>query len=283
MSAVRIYQPPEQRRRERAWQLNAAIAGSPQVLTLSYAIRGVTDGREAGPAPVLLNALRTWQGNPDLSYADLHTRLGAPRSPVPHETEVAIDARDAWFGAMSDGPLLLDATHALRSTFGGLDRGLAAAEARLNVEASAFHGLVPDAGVLDPRVTGVPISPSSLERLAHCGLRWFYTVALDARVPDEPVFDALFWLNALDRGLALHRIYELVIRPSRSRADGECCTRPDGSNDCGNGGTGNGRNCARAFGISSHARGGSTGGRCRAVRHDRARSVSEGAVGNRRT
>jgi ATP-dependent helicase/nuclease subunit B len=209
----------DERRRERAWQLALAIHGSSAALTLSYAIEGGADGRASGPAPLLLEAARAHLNNPALGYGDLTALLGVPRSAVPDHVrspvahaEVAIDERDVWLEAMSEGALLLDATPVLREVFPGLDCGLAAAEARALPEVGVHHGLVPGAGALDPRMTGTPISPSSLERIARCGLNWFYATALAARVPDEPVYDPLVWLNALDRGSALHTIYEHVMR-----------------------------------------------------------------------
>jgi ATP-dependent helicase/nuclease subunit B len=233
----------EQRRQERAWQLGNAIAGTYQRLTLSYAVHTSAESRESGPAAALLEAARNRSGNHGLSYGELRALLGAPRSAVPIvgteqrasdapsekdaskgatngalETassptpEVAIDARDTWLAAMGEGPILLDATEALCASFSGLQRGQTAVGARTEPLAGAFHGLVPDAGVLDPRATGHAISPSSLERVARCGLNWFYSVALNARVPDDPVYDPVVWLNAMDRGSALHRIYEVLIR-----------------------------------------------------------------------
>ncbi|MDQ6611638.1 MAG: PD-(D/E)XK nuclease family protein, partial [Gemmatimonadota bacterium] len=202
----------EQRRRERSWQLANAVSSSHTQLTLSYARRGSGDGRDANAAPILLQAARRVAGQNDLSYDALHELIGSPVTPIPKPASAAIDARDVWFSAMSDGALLLDARPLLYESFPGLQRGRNALTARASLVGGAFHGIVSAAGgQLDPRKTMRAISPSSLEMLASCSMRWFYHVALGARVPDEPTFDALVWLNPLDRGRVLHDIYERLV------------------------------------------------------------------------
>lgn len=202
----------DHRRRERAWHLDAAITGSDAQLTLSYAIRGSADGREASPAPALLQVARESSGQPEMGYEDLRAKFGVPVSAVPVSPDVAIDARDVLLAHMSDGALLLNGRDAARALFPGLNRGLNAVDERAGDEAGAYHGLVPAAGSIDPRRTQKPISPSSLETIAACSLRWFYANALNARLPEEPVFDAMAWLNVLERGSALHLIYERIVR-----------------------------------------------------------------------
>ena len=66
----------EQRRRERAWQLAIALGGSSSGVTLSYAIRGGADGREASPAPALLGVLRDATGDTNKNYDDLRAMFG---------------------------------------------------------------------------------------------------------------------------------------------------------------------------------------------------------------
>ncbi|MBC8086289.1 MAG: PD-(D/E)XK nuclease family protein, partial [Phycisphaerae bacterium] len=203
----------EQRRRERAWQVAIAINGSQTALTLSYAMQNGHEARESAPASALLHAARQIHDKPALTYDELlNTMLEGPASAVPLTPAVAIDTRDVLFANMVNGPLLLDARQLAREIFPGLHRGLSAMTERSGVEAGGYHGVVPGAGVLDPRSTQRPISPSSLEMLAGCSLRWFYNTALDARLPEEPVFDPMVWLNVLERGTALHLIYERVVR-----------------------------------------------------------------------
>lgn len=202
----------EHRRRERAYHLAAALAGNNATMTLSYAIRGGADGRDASPAPALLQVARDACDNQSMSYEDLREHFGAPVSPVPASPALAIDRRDVLLAHMTQGPLLLDGTDVARALYPGLDRGLQAVDERASEVVGVYHGLVPGAGRIDPRITQKPISPSSLETIAACSLRWFYSHALNARLPEEPVFDAMVWLNVMERGNALHLIYERIVR-----------------------------------------------------------------------
>ena len=202
----------EQRRRERAWQLAIALGSSTANVTLSYAIRGGADGREASPAPALLHVLRESTGDAHGNYDDLRATFGDAVSAVPDSAAHAIDTRDVVLAHMSDGALLLDAGLVVRDLHKGLHRGLNAVVARANDSAGPYHGIVTAAGVLDPRVTQTPVSPSALESIAACSLRWFYGTALNARPPEDAVFDAMVWLNVLERGTALHLIYEQLVR-----------------------------------------------------------------------
>lgn len=202
----------EQRRRERAWQLALAIKGSSATVTLSYALQNGAEGRENSPSAALLHAARESFDRPALNYDELPKLLGQPASAIPQSTATALDKRDVMLSHIARGPLLLDATRLAREIFPTLDRGLNAEAQRAAEQAGVFHGLVPGAGRLDPRQSSKPVSPSSLESLAGCSLRWFYSHALEARLAEEPENDPMQWLNVLDRGTALHRVYERIIQ-----------------------------------------------------------------------
>ncbi|MGV3710801.1 MAG: PD-(D/E)XK nuclease family protein [Gemmatimonas sp.] len=202
----------EQRRQERAWALAVALNATDANVGLSYALRGDAGGRESPPAPMLLEEGRRMSGDPSFNYDKLRETLGQPASAVPAPPGVPVDERDVVLSHMTDGALLLDANSLIQALKPSLGRGLLARDARASEEAGPFHGLVPEAGVMDPRVSERAISPSALENIAACSMRWFYSHALNARVPDEPEFDPMVWLNVLDRGTALHTIYERIVR-----------------------------------------------------------------------
>ncbi|MEP6836155.1 MAG: PD-(D/E)XK nuclease family protein [Gemmatimonas sp.] len=202
----------EQRRRERAWHLAVAMAGSSSDVTLSYAIRDGADARESSPAPALLQVFRDATSDEGKTYDELRAAFGEPVSAIPKIPAHAIDARDVVFSHLADGALLLDGESLVRDLHPGLNRGLHAVAERARDIVGPYHGLVEAAAVLDPRTSQSPVSPSSLESLATCSLRWFYSTALNARPPEEPVFDAMVWLNVLERGSALHLIYERIVR-----------------------------------------------------------------------
>ena len=206
-----------ERREEHAWLLASALGALRGRVTLSYATSGSLDGREAGASPVLLQAWRLARADASLSFEQLRETLCPPASAVPARgadgalVDVAhLDARDVWLDALTDGALLLDGTEAVRDAFPMLAAGLAAQAVAGGDEATAYHGLVPDAGpALDPAARpDREISPSALEQLASCPLAWFYRYGLSLWVPDDPEYDAERWLDALQRGTLLHEIFE---------------------------------------------------------------------------
>ncbi|HEX2778715.1 MAG TPA: PD-(D/E)XK nuclease family protein, partial [Gemmatimonadaceae bacterium] len=197
------------RREERARQLRSALATLRGRVTLSYATSGSLDGREAGPAPVLLECWRIAEGDPSLSFEKLRERLRPPACAVPDAGDAAIDARDVWLGAIAQDSLLLDGTAVVRECFASLDAGLRAADAARAPEAGPHHGIVLAAmGEFDLVARGKSLSPSSLELLAKCPLAWFYRNGLSLRPPDDPDYDPDAWLDALERGSLLHEVYE---------------------------------------------------------------------------
>lgn len=208
------------RRAEARWLVARAIAGVGGRVTLSFACDG-DDGREAGPAPVLLDVARELGHDPSLDYKRLRAQLGAPSCPVPGTDAQVLDQRDAWLRAIGSGDALLDGTEAVRGRHAGLDAGLLVVES-LEAEAlNEHHGLVaPAAGRFDPTRPGAgTISATSLERLSRCPLSWFYKHALEIRAPEDPEYAPEEWLDPLERGALLHAVFEAFVKQYRGRQD----------------------------------------------------------------
>lgn len=206
-----------ERRELSRWQLATALASLRGRVTLSFAIAG-SDGREAGPAPELLQAFRLVRGDATLSYRDLRAALPPVACAVPDDADASIDDRDAWLGSLADGPLLLDGERAVRSRFPGLDAGLDAVAAATG-DPCAHHGVLGDAAaaldVADLRASA--LSPSALEALAKCPLAWLYRYGASLRAPDDPEYDPDHWLDPLGKGSLLHTVYERFVAEWRER------------------------------------------------------------------
>ena len=206
-----------QRREQKSWDVAASLARLRGTVTLSCAAASDSADRPVGPSHLLLQALRLIERNPALGYDELRTHLGTPACGVPVAPGDALDVRESWLAALTDGPLLLDGQLPVRAAHPLLDAGLRAQELSRGAALTAYHGLVPAAaGAYDPR-RGKPISSSSLEMLGRCPLAWFYQYGLRISPPSDPVYDAEHWLDAMQRGSLLHALFERFGREYQGR------------------------------------------------------------------
>ncbi len=189
----------EERRAEREWLVARALAGSHGRVTLSWAMAADLTGRRAGPAAVVLDAMRLVTGNPQLSYEELRQRAGVPACAVPEDGRPPLDGRDAWLAALADGALLLDGTATVREAWPHL------AGSGPGIGALTAAGAVVLTGSEAPAV-----SASSLELLSKCPLAWFYRYLLGLEAPDDQEYDPDRWLDAAQRGSLLHELFELA-------------------------------------------------------------------------
>jgi hypothetical protein len=184
-------------------------------VTLSFSAWDMTEGRTIGPAHEMLLALRLREGNPTLSYEDLRRLLGrlACAVPAPEAGPGAMaEASDVWLAALAtaDGRLR-DGRVVVRAAYPGLDRGLAAESVRSAPRLTPYHGLLPPAPELDPCTDHVVVSPSRLETLGACPLRYFYQYVVGVRPIRDPAYDPEQWLDPLERGSLLHSVYERAL------------------------------------------------------------------------
>jgi ATP-dependent helicase/nuclease subunit B len=216
---------PDVNARRAGWteSLGVALSSLRGRVTVSYAIRGGTEGRDCGPSPLLLQVHRMNAGDGKLTFEQLRAALAPPACAVPHTganaSGAALDARDVWLQAIAGDALLLDADAAVREAFPMLAGGLDAHALHDGDVLSACHGLVPEAGpALDPTRPGAPyLSPSALEQIGKCPLQWFYRKGLGIHAERDPEFDADAWLDALERGSLLHKVFETFVLAYKDR------------------------------------------------------------------
>ncbi len=185
-------------------------------VTLSYSAYDTVEGRKLGPAAVVLDAYRLKTADPTANYEHLREATKEVATAVARR-EAPLDVDDVWLSLMSEGGVIRAAQHVVRNAFAGLDRGLQARQQRQSREVNAHHGLVSARDALDPRINGDIVSPSRLEALGTCGLRYFYRYVLGIRPPDIPEFDPEQWLDPRNRGSLLHEVYELTLKDARTR------------------------------------------------------------------
>jgi ATP-dependent helicase/nuclease subunit B len=120
---------------------------------------------------------------------------------------------------LSEGGALRDGVAAVRASFAGLNRGLAADEARTGDAYTAHHGHIRRRATLDARGhDSLVLSASRLEALGTCPLRYFMRTVLRVRPPDDIEQETDRWLSPLQRGGLLHAVYEMTLDQARRTA-----------------------------------------------------------------
>ena len=185
-------------------------------VTLSYSAYDTVEGRKLGPASVVLEAHRIRSEDRSANYEDLRKATTEIATAVARG-DALVDVDDVWLSAMAESGIIREAQHVVREAFPGLDRGLAAKALRTGRNPGPHHGLVAPRAALDPRVSGEVVSPSRLESLGTCSLRYFYRYVLGIKPPEIPQFDSEVWLDPRNRGSLLHAVFENALLEARAQ------------------------------------------------------------------
>ena len=187
---------------------------------ISYASWEPAQARELAPAAEVLQVFRFAAGDPGRSFTDLAEHLARPESRVPGAADLRLDPEDAWLHAIAaeDGSFRR-ARDAVGRAYPRLGDGMAAAKA-LSSSAPSVH-----AGMLGGRprpykfqdLSDRPLSAGALEDLGACPRRFLFKTALRIYPPDDPEFDPHRWLNPLNRGGLLHRVFQRTLCIARDQ------------------------------------------------------------------
>lgn len=185
---------------------------------LSYSCRDLRQTRATFPSWVLLQAVRVMKPGESWTYDRLVEELGEPVSAVPAEAEQALSDAGWWLAGLRRADA--SALPAVREGFPALAQGEVAEAARESDVFTAYDGFVPEAGlILDPRVSGAVMSPTSLEDLAKCPFRYFLQRGLGLDTIDDAEPNPDVWLDPLTRGSIMHDLYATIMREIRSRQE----------------------------------------------------------------
>jgi ATP-dependent helicase/nuclease subunit B len=162
----------------------------------------------------MLQAFRLQRGDATLSYNEMKTALGEPKSSVPEDRQTALSSGGWWLrSVLGTGD---QGVKVLGSAFTGVPQGRTAEARRQSVEFTEFDGYVPDAGsVLDPCAPETAYSVTELEKAAECPFRFFLKRGLGVRPVDDRERDKDIWLDPLTRGSELHELYATLLRRAR--------------------------------------------------------------------
>ena len=210
-----------ERTAERRFNFAQLVARLRGTLVLSYARWNPADARELSPAPELLQGLRLRKGDRSLNFEDLERQLGASESRLPRpELRSDLDEGDIWLRALAtqDGRLR-DGLEAVGRAYPRLGLGMAAEEGLRRDEASVHTGFLgtPSPPLSYQDLSDRTFSASGLGSLGACPRRFLFSYILKAYPPDDPEFDPHRWLNPMERGNLLHKVYEHTLKLARER------------------------------------------------------------------
>jgi ATP-dependent exoDNAse (exonuclease V) beta subunit/RecB family exonuclease len=212
------------RARASFWQLLGRLRGE---VHLSFSCRDLVEHADRFPSPVVLEAYRRKQGSSDIPIARFLAAVAEHTEGfIPRDHAAALTRSEWWLSQLGDSPSIEAVEQAMRNHRGAaLIAGHHAEAARRSPEFTAWDGDVPQAApVLDPAAPdGRPASAHSLESLGACPRRFLFRYGLDVRPSDTLVPAGDRWLDALERGRAMHTVLERFMRRFLENAE----TPPD--------------------------------------------------------
>lgn len=203
---------------EKRFKFAALLARLRGTVTASYAAWEAASARVLQPSPILLDLFRLGTGRSQATFTDLNESVGPPVCSVPRGSGM-VDGSDVWLDALTDGGVPLDGNLVLEESFPEYAQGLAARRGREADVASPYVGLVePRPALLDPREShAIIVSATRLEALGACPLRYLLRYGIGLRPPGDPELDPERWLDPLQRGALLHRVFELLLSRARDQ------------------------------------------------------------------
>jgi ATP-dependent helicase/nuclease subunit B len=200
-------------------------------VTLSYSSYQITEGKQASPAFEVLQIFRNKTFLSDADYSALGNALGSPVSyqfnNVANEETTPLDSLDVWTVALLDNRgRLLNGRDVLNKDYPHLSSGSDAVMKRISNAITAHDGFI-QSEVLAADIGQRAFSASQLERYAECPMRFYFGYVLGIWSKNEVTYDRKRWLEPMERGNLLHRIFYEYLKQITS--DGSLPTNHDQS------------------------------------------------------
>lgn len=174
-------------------------------LTLSYSCYNTTEHKEQNPAGIFLQVYRLLEMDGRKSYKDLNEYLKKTEGYIDEDEEAILNLNEWWLKKTD-----YDHNKVSGTLLSQLYPGMAAGQM------SRQHQESPDFTQYDGKINfdmgRAPIfSASQLEKLAKCPYLYFLSHILGLWKQEEFKYSMEVWLDPLNRGSLLHKIYELFL------------------------------------------------------------------------
>ncbi|HZG87853.1 PD-(D/E)XK nuclease family protein [Paenibacillus sp.] len=183
------------------------LGGIRGTVTASFTGLRLSDQKEGSPAYELLQLYRLHCGNGDADFDALFDALPEPAIYFGGLTDLNIYTTDYLLGELSTKQhTLRDGRSSVLAVYSLLSSGAAAVESRQETLIGAYDGVL-RSNVVEEGISLQSYSASKLETYAKCPLLFFYQELLGIRPKETAVYDRSRWLDPLQRGSLLHRIF----------------------------------------------------------------------------
>ncbi len=192
---------------------------------LSYSCRNIGDNTEKYPSSLLLSVFRILKGEEKSSFEEFFTWIGKPFGS--YLDDCAVFSSGEWLVNRLCRQKIKEPLLPVCDVFTNVRDGLIAVKARESEAFTDYDGFVPEAGIDHNPYSekGPVLSSSRLEFLAKNPFDYFLSYILKLEPPDEEDADPYVWLDAMERGTALHETFrkfmtelkEKKLLPNRER------------------------------------------------------------------
>ena len=176
-------------------------------ITFYYSAYDTLDYREILSSNILLKIYRIMNHNEDLSYKDFTENIINIDTFIPKSFNKTLNQSEYWM--YLDKYKNIDKKEEL---FKNMFKELFAGKQALDNKKDGFNlyngNINIDSSAIDPRENGRIISATELESIAKCPYKYFLDYVLRIKIPEEAHYDPENWLDPLERGSLLHKIFE---------------------------------------------------------------------------
>ena len=201
---------------ENVYLMAKILSGSQGSVTLSYSCRDLKEDRELFPSSLLLGIYRLITADYSGDYQALIRFLGKPAGFIPGSGSVSLNDWEWWLGKKQTR-YGSDSVHA---SYQNLYDGEKAETKREDDVLTEYDGWIPSSeGTIDPLSGEVILSSSRLENLSRCPFAYFIRYILGVEPLEEMEKDMGKWLDPLQRGLLLHKVFQNFMETLKAKGE----------------------------------------------------------------
>lgn len=180
---------------------------------LSYNSYDTLENKKISPTPLLLDIYRRQTNDTNKSYEDFNNEYNVSDNYILEKECDYLDENEYWLSKIiNNGPSAIMDSY--KNNYSLISKGIEAFNQRHSGEFTKYNGnITVNKSIVDPRInTNIIMSVSNLEKIAKSPFLYLLENILKINSLDEVKYNPNKWLNAIQRGKLLHRIFELFYK-----------------------------------------------------------------------